>query len=345
VLTSNYRGLKPKEKRGGLFIRRFAFTSSHKVLSSIYYLAASVVWLFLHRRRYRLLHCYQLSSSLNIGVVNKLLTGRPLIAKLSTTGKMGDASEISRLPFYGIRRFFLGFADRFVVLNDAMRNDLSAVLKKDNHRITFIPNGVKLQEPGAFDRQTRESFRKKLGLTHKFIATYVGRLTEGKGLNDLMLCWKKITVDHPDAHLFLLGAGGMYKNIEEQLKALSRNMALQDYVHFCGEVPNVTDYLLASDIFVLPSISEGMSNSLLEAMSCGNIIISTKISANSGLLDNSNSIMIPPGDSEELYGAISGVIKNPMAYYVLGREAKKRAASYSIERVAGRYLAIYRELL
>ncbi|MDD5431447.1 MAG: glycosyltransferase [Candidatus Omnitrophica bacterium] len=344
VLTRNYFNLSSQEKKNNLFIRRYSYLKSHKILSSLYYLVASLFWLIFNNDKYKIVQCFQLTSSLNIGVLNKLFTGKPVVARLSSTGEKGDVCEMANLTLGNIRKHLLKHVDRFVVLNDEMKNDLSSVSVLSAKKTNFIPNGVFLQERSAFDNETREYYKKSLGLPYRYIVTYVGRLTKGKGLMDLILSWEKIISIHPGAHLILLGNGGLYNNIENELKDLTKSLGLEDSVYFYGEVSNVSDYLLASDVFVLPSLSEGMSNALLEAMSCGNIIVSTKIPAHDSLLNPNNSLLIPPGDKEELFNSLNRVLNNPSEYYGLGKEAKKKVGFYSMKHIADRYIKMYQEL-
>ncbi|HPT07743.1 MAG TPA: glycosyltransferase [Candidatus Omnitrophota bacterium] len=346
IITRNYFNRPSQESNGLLFIRRFAFNPRHTILSSLYYVCASLHWLLLHQARYTVIHCFQLAAPLNIGALMKICSGKPLLVRLSGTGVLGDVKELHKLPLSRVRIFFMGFVDRFVVLNDLMKQELRGLLSvKQKEKVAFIPNGVPIDAESAFDEKTRSFYRKKLNLDFPILATYVGRLTVGKGLIDLLYAWKEIAGENQGAHLLLIGTGGMFKSIEPDLRALNCKLHLTRNVHFIGEVSIVREYLLASDIFILPTDSEGMSNALLEAMSCGLSIITTRIPSNTLLLDDSSARFIEPGHREQVTEALQETIKNPARSWQRAREAKIRAQEFSAEKIAGLYRTLYEEIV
>jgi N-acetylgalactosamine-N,N'-diacetylbacillosaminyl-diphospho-undecaprenol 4-alpha-N-acetylgalactosaminyltransferase len=131
-------------------------------------------------------------------------------------------------------------------------------------------------------------------------------------------------------------------------------------VQFVGLVSNVGDYLEESDIFVLPSRAEGMSNALIEAMSFGLSCIATKISGNTelmGLIPDQivsegdlfvakNGILINPDDVEGLAKAILFLIHNAKVRKEVGIHGRSHIQNhFSIDSIADRYIALYRSLL
>jgi glycosyltransferase involved in cell wall biosynthesis len=133
----------------------------------------------------------------------------------------------------------------------------------------------------------------------------------------------------------------------DELKGRSQNSDTADSVHFVGAVNNPVDYLRAADIFVLPSFAEGMSNSLLEAMSVGLPVIASRIGGNTDLLtDETAGLLIEPQDVEGWCRAISQLLENPEQAQKLGRAAREIVTSqYSIRVIVDQYLAIYERLL
>jgi glycosyltransferase involved in cell wall biosynthesis len=112
-------------------------------------------------------------------------------------------------------------------------------------------------------------------------------------------------------------------------------------------VSDVTDYLLAADLFVLPSSTEGMSNALLEAMAVGLPIVATRVPGNCELIrDEDSGLLVEPKDPQALAQAIIRLLSSPEQAARLGQAARETAASrFAIQRIGQDYLALYAELL
>ena len=346
VLTRNQEKLKRNEKRGNIFISRFPTIGSLRVVNSIIYIFCSLCWLLLNHKKYQIIHCHQSYSPATIGVLVKLVLKKPVVVKISGSNEYGEVTEIKKLPFQKVRIFLLKKVDRFIILNEGMRKELNSIHILDEN-INLIPNGVKIPEESSFDNNVKRHYRKKLKLPYENIIAYSGRLTEGKGLEMLIEVWSEVIKANSGVHLILLGEGGRFRSIEEKLKDRTKSLDLSDIIHFFGYVPNVNEYLMASDIFILPSISEGMSNALLEAMASGVSIISTKIPANISLITNGvNGILVERENISQLKDAVITLLNNPSLRETFGREAKKTVSNLcSIEYVAKRYREIYSGLI
>lgn len=99
----------------------------------------------------------------------------------------------------------------------------------------------------------------------------MGRLTAQKGQGNLLRAFAKVVTTHPNANLYILGDGGL----KPQLETLAQELGIAKQVIFVGYVHNPHDYIKACDVFVLPSLAEGMSNALLEALAFGMPCIAT----------------------------------------------------------------------
>jgi glycosyltransferase involved in cell wall biosynthesis len=140
---------------------------------------------------------------------------------------------------------------------------------------------------------------------------------------------------------------------------LSQYLGVTGSVTFLGMIQNVMDYLKSADLFVLPSRAEGLSNSLLEAMSYGIPCIATEVGGNSELLESGNQKVLPgkyviggngllinPDDIEGLAKAILYLIRNRDVREGLGRKSRKFVQEkFSIDLVADKYIGLYQHML
>jgi len=113
------------------------------------------------------------------------------------------------------------------------------------------------------------------------------------------------------------------------------------------EADDVTGYLNAADLFVLPSKFEGLSNSLLEAMACVLPVISTRVGGSIDIIeDGINGLLVDVDNGEQLTQAISKVLKDPLLGKTMGENARKTIeASYDLNKIADKYLELYKELV
>jgi len=143
--------------------------------------------------------------------------------------------------------------------------------------------------------------------------------------------------DAPRAELIVIGRGPE----KERLETLARELGLSDLVRFTGFIPQkeVAEYLLSSSIFVLPSLSEGLPRSLLEAMACGMFIIATRVGGvPDAVTDGQNGFLIPPNDVRALAQAIQKALENPELVEKVGNRNKLAMVRYDVD-VIGREIA------
>lgn len=161
-------------------------------------------------------------------------------------------------------------ADHITAISQYLKD--FALAQGAKNPIEIVPNGVdinKFQTPGG----NKQELRSRLGITiqEKVIVT-VSRLVEKNGIADLIEAMSHLPAD---AKLLILGSG----SLERELKAKVRNMNLEDRVLFLGAAPHdkVPQFLAIADIFVRPSLAEGLGNVFLEAMAAGVPIIGTPV--------------------------------------------------------------------
>lgn len=169
----------------------------------------------------------------------------------------------------------------------------------------------------------------------------VSRLVERKGVQDLVAAMPGILANAPHAHLVIVGEGDLL----ETLKSRCRELAIADKVDFRGYVAHkdLPQIYNSAELFVQPSFYEGMSNTVLEAMSCGLPIIATGEGGREELL-RENALMSPYGDSSAMAEEVAGLFSNPQKMTMMGQTSRNIANHYSWSAVAQSYLDIYTSL-
>ncbi len=183
------------------------------------------------------------------------------------------------------------------------------------------------------NRLIPETLVDKTALRHKLelppsttIVTYAGHLSSNKGLPLLLRVWNEILRRHKNACLLLVGPGGTeLNNCEPDLKEFVQACRLDEHVLFTGNVPNVSDYLRASDIFVFPVENDAIDIHLhlIEAMASGLPVIATPLGRTKDLIrQGHNGLLVNVGDFQQLYYALDVLISHPTSAARLGYAAR-----------------------
>jgi glycosyltransferase involved in cell wall biosynthesis len=191
---------------------------------------------------------------------------------------------------------------------------------------------------------TQQAYRKRLDLPiHKPMAVCVGRLHPKKNQRLLIEALHYLAQKGHPLTVALLGTGPLGPKLEQR----AAELGLSDQVLFCGQVTNVFDYLYAADLFVLPSLMEGLSNALLEAMSVGLPCVASDIPGNRAVIQpDSNGLLFASNNAEQLAQAIEKILVAKTWATSIGYKARETIeAQYSIDSVADQYILTYHELL
>ncbi len=240
---------------------------------------------------------------------------------------------------------FLSFkllADFVTVNSEAVKENCVNFLTVKSNKIRKINNSVIINSDTlGYDRS---HIFKNLGIEDKGVSVIstVGRLDKLKGI-EFFVQAASVLVRGGVRAIFLIAGKGP---LEKQLKKDITDLGLGETVKFLGEVKSVKELFFVSDIFVLPTLSEGCSNVILEAMASGMPIVTTSISANKELIeDNKTGLLVRPGDSQALANAVLKFIKEPQFAKKCGLNAQDKAKrKYDICKMAEKYEEFYRGL-
>ena len=169
----------------------------------------------------------------------------------------------------------------------------------------------------------------------------VGRLVPIKDHQTLLKGAALFSRSGIDVRVLLVGSGPE----REKLQALATNV-LEGSVCFAGDSNRVPELLNAMDVFVLPSLGEGMSNTLLEAMASGLPVLATNVGGNPEIIkENVNGSLFTPGDVQWLADRLNLLARDPALIHQLGTAARNQAIeSFSLSRMLESYRSFYLDL-
>lgn len=203
-------------------------------------------------------------------------------------------------------------------------------------------NGVDTQR-FAPSREARIAMRQELGLPEtSFVVGSVGRLVPIKDHQTFLKAAATLVKNGLDIRVLLVGSGPE----RERLQSLASANNLEGRVCFTGDSGRVPELLNAMDVFVLPSLGEGMSNTLLEAMACGLPTLATNVGGNPEIItDNLNGCLFAPGDVAWLASKLELLARDPGLIHQLGTAARNHAIeSFSLSRMLELYRSFYLDL-
>jgi len=331
IFTRRYdRSLTPFELINDVPVHRLP-TPGPKPLAALSFSLSAIP--MLAKFKPQVIHAHELLSPATTAVMAKRILGTPVVAKVLRGGELGDLAKLKKRAFGANRIASLkNGIDAFIVISSEIDVELAAIGVPPEKR-TFIPNGVDLQR---FIPGDKAPLRRSLNLPDGLIVMFSGRLDPEKRVNQLVGIWADVMKIHPSATLLILGTG----TEEEKLKQMAGKN-----VRFEGNIRDVAPYLRASDIFVLPSSTEGLSNSLLEAMASGLATIVTRVGGAMDLIQNGeNGFLIQPDDPQSILSALQILLTNGELRTRFGSVSRKLIEKdYSLSAVADSLNVLYRK--
>ena len=236
---------------------------------------------------------------------------------------------------YRLQRLFSLGTDAIFSVSAQLRQDLIAKVGIDPSRIDILYNGVDLSKFGAIDSQ---AIRRSISaMPEDFVIGSVGRLVAVKNYDLLIRALARI--GHPKAMVVLVGDGPE----RNRLEATAAAYGVSDRVRFLGHRNDVHELLAAMDVFVLPSISEGMSNTLLEAMASRLPVVASNVGGNPEIIrDGLDGFLFESNDEGALTAKLRELINSETQRMRLARCARIRIEDkFSIDVMIARYEKLY----
>jgi glycosyltransferase involved in cell wall biosynthesis len=263
----------------------------------------------------------QLTSPATAAGICALVMRRRYVALTTSSGRRSEVSYVLSTRSAGLRRWLLRRAASLVAQTVLTAGELEVLTPRE--RIAVVPNPVANVTPTALNGNPR--------------AVYSGRLSAEKDLKRLLAAWRIIVQELPNARLTLVGAGGTHRSVEAELKAsVEADPVLHRSVTFTGWVRDVGHYLRDADVYVFPSLEEGMSNALLEACAWRRVIVASDIPPNRAVLGDEFPLFFRAGDTDDLVKALRGAFMNDSLRVNARRHVESRIRKFSTDTVVRR---------
>jgi glycosyltransferase involved in cell wall biosynthesis len=217
----------------------------------------------------------------------------------------------------------LEWADAITVPSKEMYDEYT----KNGYKVTYVPNAIDMS---SFLQDEDRRYEKQL--------IYAGRLSEEKGILDLLEISEKIAAD---IHLIIIGSGPEESKVKDMEKKFTN-------VHYLGyqSKENTIKLIRGSDILIQPSIMEGgTSSTLLEAMACKTPIIATSVGGNKEtVIHMKTAYVVTPHCSLEIYNAVNDLLVNLEKRKTLSDNAYEIVQKYDWEHIGQKYLDVYNDI-
>jgi glycosyltransferase involved in cell wall biosynthesis len=274
--------------------------------------------------------------------------GWPVVLRAEGIGESSDCAWQDKANFGHRIARTCRTADAIVAPSPIARDELLAA-GYPPERLHVIPNGVAIPD-GMVDAAARQAARAACAAANEELklpegaplAVCTSRLLPGKGLETLVTAWRAVAKEHRHARLWLVGAGALEDDLDDQIK----QAGLTGRVVLAGAFDAVDGLLQAADVFVLPAPATGLSMSLLEALATGLPVVAADNPGNRLVIeDGRHGLLVPPGDAAALAAGISGLLGGPARGAALAAAGRARVSrEFNLGKMVAGHVALFQEL-
>lgn len=241
-----------------------------------------------------------------------------------------------------MNRILSKITDKIVAVSEDVKEDIIRYDSINPSKIDVIPNGIDVERFNPEKNTT--DIRKEFSLEDDDIVIgFIGRIVPAKGLKYLLNALPYLKEEFKSIKLLIVGEGSLV----EELKERAKKNNIFDNILFTGRRRDIPEILASINIFVMPSIAEGLPNALLEAMAMGKPIVTTEVGGIPEIVKNGfNGLLVPPRDTLSLSKAIKELISNDRLAAKLGQAARDLVHdNLSIKAIAQKWQSLYLSIL
>jgi len=258
--------------------------------------------------------------------------------------KYSPILKLIRSLYTLIIRKNIKYYDRVLQVNPFQKEWMIKEYHIPEKKIVFLPNGIPGESFKIMPKNKKQKFAIKYNIKNKFVISYLGRIQQYKGLDQIINVLPEIKKICPNVCFVAIGKDS---GDTKRLKDLADKLGIGDNILFTGEVCEEEKYALLdlSEVFVFPSEWEAFGISVLEAMARSNAIISTKTEGGLYLIkEKENGYLFRYGDQKELLKKLKILISNDKLRKTIQKNNIKKAKNYLWEKIANDLYYIYRTL-
>ncbi|MBU0605555.1 MAG: glycosyltransferase family 4 protein [Candidatus Omnitrophica bacterium] len=236
------------------------------------------------------------------------------------------------------------WGNKVIAISGAVEKHLRNDLGVDGSRISLIYSGI---DAAVFSRRySRDEvadMKKSVGLRPGPVVGTIGRLSSVKGQKFLVAAMKDILAEMPDAQCLIIGDGPE----KPALKALAGSLGLDSSIKFIESCVDTRKYLAMMDVFIFPSIKEGLGIALLEALASGRACIASKIGGIEDIItEGLNGLLVDVGDPSGIAEAAKRLLRDDLLRKNLGDEGAALVRDKFVSGVmADKILGLYEEVI
>lgn len=335
VLHEEEKAIESAAIKRGLRVVKFRMRPGPNLIGALKILK------FVKAERVDLLHSHGYKGNILFGFMPKRIRKLPMVATVHGWTWTGG---VSRMVLYEwLDSLSLRFVDQVILVDQAMRNH-PRISERLIEKLTVVENGIPMtrQPNGLLDRV---SLNREIVEFARFggVICAVGRLSAEKGFDLLLEAVADLIAEGRDLRLIIMGQGEYGAELDRKAATLG----LGDRLLMPGYIADAFRYLHHFDLFVMPSLSEGLPIVLLEAMASRVPIVASRVGGIPNVLDNGKAgLLIEPNRVEELKRAISLVctdmdVARQRAGYAHGRVMSE----YTSEKMTSKYMEVYNQVV
>ena len=302
---------KEELEKAGVRVLSFSFQKSIRPLSDCIAMAKLVS--IIRRIKPDMVHCHGFKAGL-LGRLAGWITGASLLYTVHNFVIYGRGKLASRLISY-FEDWMGSKTNGIICVSRALKKSMMEEAGIDEKKLFVIYNAIP-DWPAGDRRATREKHHVD---EHHILIGTAARLIPSKGMDILLKAASGILSVYPHVRLMIAGSGPEERNLKE----LAQTLGIGAQVIFTGRVCDMQNYYSAFDIFVLPTLTEGLGITVLEAMSCGLPVIATSVGGiPEFVIHEKNGLLIQSGNAFELRTAFQFLLDNPVQAEQYGCQAK-----------------------
>jgi len=246
-----------------------------------------------------------------------------------------------------LRRFYRLFVHRYIPMSQDLQNWLVNHIHVSEHKVSQIYNGVDVEKFHPAEIKPLALLPERFRANDLILIGTVGRQEPVKDPITLLLAFIQLVTENPSlrqkVRLVLVGQGSLHT----ELQSIASEYEVEDLLWLTGDRKDVGVLIQALDIFVLPSVNEGISNTILEAMATGLPVIATNVGGNPELVqDQQTGALVASHSVEDMAAALHLYLNSPELIKKHGLAGRKKAVEkFSLQRMVKDYLNVYDQVL